>query len=90
MSARSDRLQILSTPGLTFIKSDRIKWLSYRCDALRKILFQYRYLLVDRNILKRNSDYQIHAIPFHLIKTLLVIREPRWLPFSVLPDPPHP
>lgn len=44
----------------------------------------------NSNILKRNSDYQTHVALFHLIKTLLVIREPHWLPSSLPPDPAHP
>lgn len=57
---------------------------------MRRNHCQCRYLRIDSSSLKRNSGYQICVSLLHLIKTLLVIREPHWLSSCLPPDPPPP
>lgn len=57
---------------------------------MRRNHYQCRYLRIDSKSLKRNSDYQISIALLHLIKTLLVIREPHWLSSCLPPDPTPP
>lgn len=54
---------------------------------MRRSHYQCRYLQIDSNSLKRNSDDQICVALLHLTETLLVIRKS---PLTFLLSPDHP